>query len=250
MRRWFPVLALLVGLGTFISCKHSPDTQTKKATPTGNAVSSQVKLPPPPEPSTELPQEFSTPTGAVDPFERYLAVEKTQGHEPALTRFTGECGMDIMAVTPKYAQRPGETWNVVPDLSKAKDDQETDFYRTVAVWHQGNRVAVELWGMELDTGDYYRLLYCLEGKKTRQVESVSWRMAGFIDSSDTDWGYENRWKLNSHGHFDTVSQRYVDLEEKPIAQPKLNADTLKSLKDEAVGASTWEDLELPAELLK
>jgi len=248
MRRWLPILAVIAGLGSFISCKRAPEAQAKPA----------VELPKPSAPAPKSPQPETVPTPAetsaaneVDPFTRYLTVENAHGHQPALTRFATECGIDLEAVKANYAQRPGDTWNIGPDLSKAKDDQETDFYGTVGVLHQSDLILVERWGMELDTGNYYRFLLCLNKKQITVAETASWSMAGFSDSpNDTSWGYERRWRLGQSGKLETELIRYIDLDEKPIPPPKLDAETLKDVKEEVVAAKTWADLELPGRLLQ
>ncbi len=192
------------------------------------------------------------PTAAeVDPFSRYLGFENSHRHEPALVRFAGACGIDLTSTNPRYAQRPGEAWKPVPNLSMTKDDLETDFYKTVAVWHRADLVLVEQWGMELDTGDYYRLFFCLNKKQITLAESVSWRMAGFSEGpDDITWGYEHRWKLAQSGRLETSLTQYVGLDEKPMRAPKLDAETLKSLKEEKMRMTTWADLELPGRLLQ
>ena len=77
MRRWLPILALIAGLGSFISCKRAPDAQAKPA----------VELPKPSAPAPKSPQPETVPTPAetsaaneVDPFTRYLTVENAHGH--------------------------------------------------------------------------------------------------------------------------------------------------------------------------
>jgi len=247
MRRWLPILVALAGLGSLISCKRTPAVQAKPA----------IETPKPLVPASKTLQHETVPAaatleaGQTDPFTRYLTVENAHGHQPALTRFAAECAVDLATANANYAQRPEETWNMVPDLSKAQDDQETDFYGTVAVLHQQGRILVEQWGMDLDTGDYYRLLYCLNMKQITLADSVSWRMAGFGESAgDASWGYEHRWKLRRTGKFDTEQTRFIDLDEKPIPAPKLDADTLNGLKEESVGVKTWADLGLPDVLLR
>jgi len=105
--------------------------------------------------------------------------------------------------------------------------------------------------MELDTGNYYRFLLCLNKKQITVAETASWSMAGFSDSpNDTSWGYERRWRLGQSGKLETELIRYIDLDEKPIPPPKLDAETLKDVKEEVVAAKTWADLELPGRLLQ
>jgi hypothetical protein len=249
MKRWLPILAVLAGLGSFVSCKRrSPDAHVKPAVET---LGPSIPAPKSPEPETVTIAAVTSAADQVDPFTGYLAVENAHGHQPARTRFAAECGIDLATAKANYAQRPGDTWNIVPNLSKAKDDLETDFYGTVAVLHQSVLILVERWGTELDAGDYYRLFFCLNKKQITLAESVSWRMAGFGESADdSTWGYEHRWKLAQSGRLDTSFTRYVDLDEKPMRAPKLDAETLKSLKEETMGMKTWADLEQPNRLLQ
>jgi len=191
------------------------------------------------------------PSNKLNPFDRYLADSKANWPEPALVRFAEQCQVDLESGVPRYAQEPGEKWILVKDLTHALQDQKTDFYHTVAVWHLDDRILAEEWGMELDTGDYYRLFYCMESKKITLVDSVSWSISPDNDSSkDSGWGYEHRWKLGPNGKFETISRLFVDLREKPIAAPKLDADTLEGLKQEKIEPHTWADLELPNGLLR
>jgi hypothetical protein len=121
----------------------------------------------------------------------------------------------------------------------------------VAVRHAGEWILVEEWGMELDTGDYYRLLYCLDKSKVTLADSLTWSIALENDSSkDTGWGFESRWKLGPEGQFTTTSKQFVDLREKPIAEPDLESDRKQQLGQEGVGAFTWVDLGLPDALIK
>ena len=239
MRHWLPVLVLLAGLGSLISCK-SPATRSIHSGPTG-----------PLNVTAQAPRRIGTPSNDLNPFDRYLADAKTNWPEQALLRFASQCKVDLDATAPKFAQSPNDKWIPVKDFSGALKDQETDFYGTVEVWHQVDRVLVERWGMELDTGDYYRLLYCFEQKKTTLAESVSWSVEFNNDSSkDSGWGYDHRWKLGPGVEFVTTQKSFVDLHEQPMAAPKLDAETMKSLNDENMGVKTWADLELPDELLR
>ena len=239
MKRWLPVLVLSAGLGSLISCKHAAPSATKIM----RASSSVGKAASP-------PARIGKPSTKLNPFDRYLTDTKANWPEPALVRFAGECQVDLDSTVPRYAQNAGKKWLVVKDLSHALEDQETDFYHTAAVWHSQDRVLAEVWGMELDSGDYYRLLYCVKGEKITFVDSVSWSISLENDSSkDTGWGFEHQWKLQPDGEFATASSRFVDLREQPISAPKLDADTQKGLDEESVGRHTWADLELPNRLL-
>jgi hypothetical protein len=196
------------------------------------------------------PVRIGKPSTELNPFDRYLADVKSNWPEPALVRFASDCQIDLDSVPPRYAQKPGEKWILVKDLSRAQSDQETDFYHTIAVWHSPNRIMTEEWGMELDTGDYYRLFSCLNQKKITLVDSVSWSIAPDDDpAKETGWGYEHRWGLGKDGTIATTLKQFVDLRDKPISAPPLDEETKKRLDDEGVGANSWADLQLPDGLL-
>ena len=212
MKRWLSVLTLIVGLG--ISPSFAQDKQRH------------------------------------DPFDRYLAGMKTNRSEPALVRVAEECGLDIKALAPRYAQRPDERWIPVKDLSGALKDQETDFYGTVAVWHAANRILVERWGMELDTGDYYRMLFCLQDQNVKFAEAADWSIPIEGENSEnSSWGYEQRWVIGKGGKYEIVLHRFVDIGEQPMAEPKLDAETRNGLSWNPKVLS-WKDMDLPAELLR
>jgi hypothetical protein len=212
MKRWLPVLVLFAGLGSSFSFTQNP----------------------PP----------------ADPFGKYLAGIKENRKETALVRIAAECGIDTMVAVPRYAQRPGERWTLVKDLSKAREDQETDFYGTIAVWHLADRILIERWGMELDTGDYYRMLFCLQDHKVRFAEAVDWSISVEGErATSASWGYEQRWKVGQDGKYENVLHRFVDIGEHPIAQPKLDAETTRGL-DWNPKVLSWKDMDLPIELLR
>jgi hypothetical protein len=95
------------------------------------------------------------------------------------------------------------------------------------------------------------MLFCMDRRKVKLVDSVSWRIAVEGDgSSDTSWGYEHRWKLGPSGQFETTFRGFVDLREQPMSAPKLDEGTRKSLDEENVGMTTWADLKYPDELLQ
>jgi len=204
---------------------------------------------------------FSTPSFAEDrqqpdPFQRYLTSLKTNRPEAALVRFAGECSVDIKTVAPRYAQSPSQKWIPVKDLSKALEDQETDFYATVAVWHINDRIMVEQWGMELDTGDYFRRFSCLQKRMVGLIEEVDWSIPPLEDEKDRasypTWGFEQRRKTAKNGKLEIVSHRFVDVYEQPMKSPKLNAgdaETAKGLQSEW-SVLSWKDLKLPQALLR
>ena len=63
-----------------------------------------------------------------------------------MVRFARTCGVDVGAVAPKFAERPGDRWKIVKDLPVTMEDQETDYYHTLEVWDAGKRVVAEEWG--------------------------------------------------------------------------------------------------------
>jgi hypothetical protein len=211
MRSLLPILALLAGLGCSIS--------------------------------------FAQFNQQIDPFQRYLAGLQANRQEAALVRFASECGVDIKG-SARYAQRPGSRWVLVKDLSKALEDQETDFYGVAAVWHQADRIVVEEWSMELDTGDYTRSFFCFKDQKIRIVETIDWSISveGWRKENPA-WGYEHRWKIGQDGKYENVLHRFVNLSEEPMAAPKLDAEVSKGL-DWSPMVATWEDMKMPAESLR
>lgn len=238
MRRMFPTLVLFAGLGAFISCKDHSGAEAQR-TQANTAAKAATQPTPTGKPSTLL-----------NPFDRYLDDTKRHWDEPLLVRFASECQVDLNGSSPRYAQRPDQKWNPVKDFSHAQDDQETDFYGTVAVWHAADRILVDEWGMELDTGDYYQTFFCLERNRIAKVDSISWKLEIAGDSSKTaGWGFEHRWKLGMNGKFQTVSRRFIDLREQSLPEPAMDADTRQNLNEEGVGMHTWKDLELPDALL-
>jgi hypothetical protein len=215
MRRWIPILAVLAGLWSFFFIRQ------------GNA------------------QEI--------PFDRYLAGLKTNRPEAALVQFAADCGVDVAKSVPRYAQSSSDRWILVKDLSKALKDQETDFYATLSVWHEADRIFVEQWGMELDTGTYGRQFICLQNRKILFAEGIDWTIPPISGKSQRAsypaWGYEQRWKVGIKGKWEKVSSRFVDAYEKPIKESSIAAEDRKDL-DWKWAVYTWRDLEFPSALLR
>jgi hypothetical protein len=197
------------------------------------------------------PKRIGIPSTEVNPFDRYLSDAKKNWPEPALVRFATMCGLEIDSIAPRFAQRPKEEWVIVKDLSGAQQDQETDFYGTLAVWHRGDRTVAEEWGMELDTGDYFRLFFCLRDQTILNAESVSWKTGLEENGGDTSgWGYDVKWNLNAKGESEMVSKRFVNLREMPIPEPSMDADTIKDLAAIGLAMKTWKDLRYPDQMLR
>jgi hypothetical protein len=213
MKSWLSVLVLLAGLGSSIS--------------------------------------FAQDKQQIDPFDRYLAGTKSNQPEAALVRFAGVCGVDINAIAPRYADRPGNSWMQVKDLSKGIHGLETDFFATVAVWKQSDRILVELWVMELDVASESRNFYCLDKRIITRMESVDWSLP-ITDQGGKEnpgWGYEQLWIMTREGKYERTLHGFVDSVEKPISPPKLNMETQKRLNWTPT-VWTSNDLKLPPALLR
>ena len=237
MNKLFPALILLVGLGIFISFS-DPSSSSKATGQTRVQTNAAVR---------RIGQASVDP----NPFNRYLANVQRNWPEPALVRFARNCGIDVDLDAPRFAERPEQKWISVRDLSNALKDLETDFYGTIAVWRRGEKILVEEWGMELDTGDYNRTFYCLNKQKITNVESTTWMLDQHENSSrDSGWGYIHSWALDLDGSFTTVSQEFIDLMEKPAPAPKLDADTQQELKEQSVGPRTLADLQIPEQMIQ
>lgn len=186
------------------------------------------------------------------PFDRYLAGLKNHDHEAALIQFAGDCGIDTSSVAPRYAQSPEKKWVPVKDLSKALQDQETDFYATVAIWHVADRILIEHWGIELDTGNFSRQLICLRQRKIVLTETTDWTIPPVENAQQRTsypaWGYEQRWKLASSRRYEKISSEFVDTNGRPIKAPALDAETKAGL-DSKWQAYSWKDLDFPDALL-
>ena len=187
------------------------------------------------------------------PFDRYLAGVRTNHPEVALVQFAKDCGVDIEKPVPRYAQSPKEHWIPIKDLSNALKDLNTDFYATVAVWHEADRILTEQWGMELDTGTYSRTLVCLQGRKMIFAQGIDWTIPPVRTKQERKsypaWGYEQRWKVGPNGKWQKLSSRFVDAYEMSIQESSVNAEDRKDL-DWKWQVYTWRDLKFPDSLLK
>ena len=195
---------------------------------------------------------FSQVKEQPDPFDRYLAGLKANHPEDVLVRFAANCGVDIESIKPRFAQSPQDNWVLVNDLSNALKDQETDFYATVAIWHAADRILIEQWGMELDTGNYSRHLICLQRQKIIFFESSDWTIPPVETAQQRAaypaWGYEQRWNISTNGRYEKVLSRFIDVDEHPINEPALDLETRKGL-DLMWTVYTWRDLKFPNALL-
>jgi hypothetical protein len=236
------VFAVVLWLAILIPTKSSSQQAQKQSTGSKPAVGNSAASPAPPR---------GGPSDALNPFDRYLASTKANRPEAALARFAKSCGVDAGAIAPKFAQRSGDRWKIVKDFNGALKDQEADFYHTLQVWQAGKRVVTEEWGMEADSGDYYRVFTCLENRRITSAELVNWNIPEDEDSGDDPgWGYQTLWTLNPKGKLMRASTAFLDLHEKPVAEPKLEADTKKDLEEEKFEMRNWVDLGYPVALLK
>jgi hypothetical protein len=158
-----------------------------------------------------------------DPFNRFLDGVKLKRLDGATVRFAAKCEMNLSLAKVRYADRPGDEWRPVVDLSKGLDDMATDFFETAAIWKQGSRVVVELWDIEGDVGSEARAFYCFDGNKVTQAENVEWTLP-VTDEEErmhAGWGYEQRWTVGADGKYQRTLSRFVSQQEEPIPKPKL-----------------------------
>jgi hypothetical protein len=247
-----PFLALLASVVLAASCK-SHSAQSAERSRAAEAKASVAATAAVSAPATPVaPKRSGDPSSELNPFGRYLDDAKNNWPEPALVRFASACGIDVDRAAARFAQRPGDKWLPVKDLSNAQADQETDFYHTLAVWHRGDLALTEEWGMELDTGDYYRIFTCLNHLKITSAESVSWSISEDEEnpSPSQAWGYDVLWTISPKGDLTIASKKFVDLREKPMAEPALDAETRKGLEAQGFTMRSWSDLEYPSAMLE
>ena len=213
MRHFFPVLAILAGLGSSISSAQ------------GSSSSS--------------------------PFDRYIQSTRAGHFEPALVRLAARCGFTLGQARVRFAERPGEVWKPVRRLPAARSDQQTDFFSTVAVWRTGNKAVVEIWWMNSEAGDETRTLYCLHDREILAGEEIQWASENENEDGSTDpgWAYEVRWNVEKKKLFKATHEGFVDRNERPTAKPKLANYAPKTfgLIPEML---KWSDLKLPDFLLQ
>jgi len=140
----------------------------------------------------------------MDPFSQYLEGIKANRPETSLLRVAQVCGVDLNTVAPRYADLPDNTWILVKDLAKGIHGLETDFFVTVAVWKQSDRILVEMWEMQLDVKNETRLFYCLEQRKIKIIESSEWTLPEVLQNGKEKpgWGYEQHWNVTEAGKYE------------------------------------------------
>jgi hypothetical protein len=213
MTKSFPVLVLLLGLGSSFSFAHS-----------GQSDSS---------------------------FDNYILTTRANRFEPVLSRVASKCGVRLALGDGRFAERPENAWKPVRQLANGRKDQETDFFSTAAVWGSRHRAVVELWWMNSEAGDETRTLYCLHDGAVLQGEQIEWASPQQQDSSSKSpvWAYEVRWKVAQNKLTTSTLERFVDARERPIAKPKYGDDVPKTF-GLIPQVFEWTDLKLPDELLK
>jgi hypothetical protein len=186
MKLWLPVLFLLTGRGRSISCKHPVQSTSK---PDFGKVKSKA-----------VPVQAGTPSKKADPFERYLADQKTNASGLALSRIAGDCEMDLSNLKSKRAMNVGDKWFPTDDLSKPSDEEGTDLFSAYQVWSDGPKVLVESWDITGSDGKETRVFYCFEDSAPREIETIAWSIPVFEDGSGPSaWGYAQRWQRDSTG---------------------------------------------------
>jgi hypothetical protein len=236
------VIAIITGIAILLPAQ-SPSQQSAKQSAKGK-----------PAPANGAASPASSASGAADaqnPFERYIAGTKANRPEAALARFGKSCGLDTGAAAPRFAERLGEHWKIVKNLDSAlKDQEDADYFHTLEVWEAGKRVVTEEWGIEAESGDYYRVFSCLLGRQVTSAELVSWKLADEENSDEPGWGCEIRWELRAGGKFERTLTVFLDLREKPIVEPNMEAGERQDLDDQDFDKRTWVDLGYPPALLK
>jgi hypothetical protein len=194
---------------------------------------------------------FAQESDQPSPFNRFLDGVKLKKLDSATVRFAAECGVNLSLTKVVYADRPGDKWNPVADLSKGLDDMATDFFGTAAMWKQGNRLVVELWDIEGDVGSEARGFYCFDGDKATQAENIEWTLpvTDEEEKGHPGWGYEQRWTVGANGKYQKTLSRFVNPQEDPISKPKLEAGEEPNY-NWTPKILALADLELPTELLK
>lgn len=192
-------------------------------------------------------------TNSGNPFSRYLDGLIKGRPESALIAASQECQIDVLANSPRYAQNPSGHWILEKSLSRALQDQETDFYSTVAVWHVTDRIFLEQWGMELDTGTFSRQFVCLRSGRITFFEVTEWNIPPVETEAERgkypSWGYTQKWLLEKNGRYHKAMGGFVDELEQPANEPALDSETKQSL-DLKWTIHTWQDLKLPNALLR
>jgi len=195
MRRCFPVLAILLELGSVIS-----SAQAKQG------------------------QKYS------DPYERYLNGIETSHREPSLRRFASVCGIDVTRVKAKYAVTVGNDWQHVKNLRHGLKSLESDFYTTIEVWKSGSNVLVEMWPNSDDVGSEVRILNCFVVGELQLAETIQWNVPAMQNPEIKPWGYSRHWRRDARGGWKQADTAFVDEHEQVIPKPKLDADDEESLR--------------------
>jgi outer membrane protein assembly factor BamA len=185
-----------------------------------------------------------------DPFDRYLAAVRANRPEPSLVRFAADCGIDVEQVRAKFAVNPGSEWSPVNDIALGVKSLDSDFFSTVQIWFDGNRVVLELWALSLDVGSEVRIYHCFVDRKEKQALAVAWNLPLLKDSpEEIAWGYQQRWERATDGRMQRKQSGFVNERLQSIPQPQLGKDAKKSLEWSPI-IDTLDDLRLPPVLLR
>jgi hypothetical protein len=191
MRKIFPALAVLLGLGSSVS--------------------------------------FAQAQQQADPFNRYLAGIKVNQPEVALVRFASECGVNVSNTSPRFAVGAGSSLTPVRNIAKGLGSLETDFYSTAEVWVGGDRVLLEFWANSDDVGSETRYLKCFSEGKLMQAEVIDWNVSVSQSPGIHAWGYSRRWERSTNGQLQRTKAEFVDEMERSIPRPMLDEEDKKSL---------------------
>jgi hypothetical protein len=137
--------------------------------------------------------------------------------------------VDVSKIQPRFAIGPGSSLTPVKNLIKGLRSLDTDFYSTVEVWVEGDRVLVEFWANSDDVGSEVRYYKCFASGKLAQAEVVEWNVPVSQSPHVVSWGYSRRWERGANGRLQRTKAEFVDEMEKSISKPKLNEEDEKSL---------------------
>jgi|GEM_PF-2392227 len=185
----FPVLAVLLGLGSFLFL--------------GQAQAAAQ-------------ESFQSPLG------RYVDTLRANRPDPVAERIASLCQISILHVQPRYAFANDEAgkWRIVQSLPKAYDQLEMDLVNTAEVWQSSGGTLVEEWNAALDVGGFQRTLYCFDGTGMLKVmDATNYQ----IPEDGKLWGMHEQWVRSGDTAFrNTILFHYVGLMDERIPHPKLD----------------------------
>ena len=197
---------------------------------------------------------FAQVSPATDPLSKYIAIVRDHRVDPAVLRFGKDCGLGLTGVESRdaFGGEGAGSLHFVKDIATAFDNLGTDLVGIEQVWKIGGRFLIEEWNAELDSGGEARRLYCFDDRgKLQAVEESNFQIP--IEDGKP-WGMHEEWVRDRSGAFKAlVPFEFIDLDEKPTPEPKLDADYFEFARSwgrVAPHAFPITDMKLPPELLR